>query len=88
MSSLRYSVYLSNDKLHWPAFFKLFRIPRRRAHHSDSFFPADYEYLNHFFPARRDLSKFYVNSLKITLYSYFQLVVMLKIANNFNAMHA
>ena len=53
--------------LHWPAFFKLFQIPRRWAQHSGTFFHADYEYLNHFFPARPDLPKFYVKSLKITL---------------------
>ena len=50
----------------WPAFFKLFQIPRRLAHHSGSFFPADYDYLNYFFAARQDLPKFYVKSLKIT----------------------
>jgi len=37
-----------NKGLHWLAFFKLFQIPRRRARYSDSFFPAEYEYLKHF----------------------------------------
>ena len=44
-----------SDLLHWPAFFKLLEIPRKRAHHSGSFFLADYEYLNYFFPARPDI---------------------------------
>ena len=43
--------------LHRPAFIKLFQIPRWRAHHSGRFFPAYYEYLNHFFPARLEDSK-------------------------------
>ena len=58
--------FIPRTGLHWPAFLKLFQIPRRRAHHADSFFPADYEYINHFFPARPDLPKFYVKSIKIT----------------------
>ena len=44
--------------LDWPAFFKLFQIPRRRAHHSGSYFPVDYEYLNQIFLTRQDLQKF------------------------------
>ena len=52
-------------KLHRTAFFKLFfQITSRRDHTSGWFFPADYEYPNHFFPARPGLSKFYVKSLK------------------------
>ena len=42
---------------HWPAFSKLFQTPRRSAHHSDIFFPAEYEYLNHLFPAHPDVPK-------------------------------
>ena len=57
--------------LHWPAFLKLFQIPSRKVYHSDSFFPAEYEYVNHFFPARPDFPKFYVKGLKITLNSCF-----------------
>ena len=66
--------FIPRTGLHWPAFLKLFQIqiPRRRAHHSGTFFPGDhYEYLNHFFPARRDLSKLYVKTLEITLKSCF-----------------
>ena len=32
-----------------------------------AFFPDDYEYLNHFLPARQYLPKFHVKSLKFTL---------------------
>ena len=48
-------VLFSNSaiKLQKSRIFKLFQIPRR-AHHSGSFFPAYYEYLNYFFPARPD----------------------------------
>ena len=53
--------------LHWPAFVKLFQIPRRRNGHSDIIFPAEYEYVNRCFPARPDFPKFYVKGLKITL---------------------
>ena len=53
--------------LHWPTFLNLFQIPGKRAHHSDSFFPAEYEYLNHFIPARPDHPKNCVDVLKITL---------------------
>ena len=42
-----------------------------------AFFPAEYEYANHFFPARPDFPKFYVKVLKITLKSFFYLVLML-----------
>ena len=30
--------------IHWSAFFKLFQIPKRKAYHSESFFPAEYEH--------------------------------------------
>ena len=46
--------------------FKLFQIPRRIAHHSESFFHAKYECVI-FFPARPDLPIYYVQGLKITL---------------------
>ena len=62
---------LCQETLYWPAFLKLFQIPRRKAQHSGSSIHADYEYLNHFFPAHPDLPKFYVKYLKITLYSCF-----------------
>ena len=39
----------ANFTLHWPAFLKLFEIPSRKVYHSDSFFPAEYDYVNHFF---------------------------------------
>ena len=39
------------DSLHWPAFLKLFKIPSRKVHLFDSFFPAEYKYVNHFFPS-------------------------------------
>ena len=68
--------------------FEKFQIPKRRAHHPGSLFPDDYEYLNQFSPARPDIPKFYVKSLKITLYGCFQLVLILMIANNFKVMHA
>ena len=79
---------LLSQSLHWPAFFNFLTNPKKKAHHSGRFFSADYEYLNHVFSARQDLPKFYVNSLKITLNSYFYLVLMLKKANSFNAMLA
>ena len=63
--------YRNIYQLHRPAFFKLFQIARRRAHYSGSFFPADFEYLDHFFPARPDLPNFFVKSLKITLMAVF-----------------
>ena len=69
-------------------FLKLFQIPWRRAHHSERLFPAEYEYLNNFFPARPNLKKFHVEGLKITLNACLYLVLMLKITNNFNVMHA
>ena len=50
---------------------KKIQIPRRKVHHSGSFFPAEYEYVNNFFPARPDFPKFYVKGLKITLNSCF-----------------
>ena len=53
-----------------------------------AFFSADYECLNRFFHARPDFPKFCVKSLKFTLNGCFYLVLMLKIANSFNAMHA
>ena len=55
------------DLLHWPAFLVLFQIPKRRAYHSDSFFPAEYDYLKTFLSTRPDLPKFYVNDQKIAL---------------------
>ena len=59
------------NALHWRAFLKLFQIPRRKVQHSDSFFSAEYEYVNHFCPARPDFPKIYVKVLKITLNSWF-----------------
>ena len=64
-------VSLNSKLFHWPAFLKLFQTPRRKVHHSDSFFPAEYEYVNHFFLARQDSPKLYVKDLKITLNSCF-----------------
>ena len=58
-------------RLHRPAFLKLFQIPSRKVYDCDSFFPAQYEYVNHFLPARPDFQKFYVTDLKITLNSCF-----------------
>ena len=75
------------NKLHWPAFLKLFQIPRTKVHHSDRFFLAVYEYEKHFFLARPHFPKFLVKGLKITLNSCFKLVLMLKITKIFNAMH-
>ena len=48
-------------------FSKLFQILRRRAHYFDCFYPAELDYLNQIFPARLELSKFYVRGLKFTL---------------------
>ena len=36
-----------------------------------AFFPAEYEYVNHFFPAHPDFPKFGVEGLKITPNIYF-----------------
>ena len=47
---------MSLGQLNWPAFLKLL--------HSNSFFPAQYEYLNKFFPAPPDLPKCYVEGVK------------------------
>ena len=63
------------QRLDWPAFLKLFQILRRRTYHSDNFFPAEYEYLYHFFLARPDLPNFYVKCLKITLNGSFFSVI-------------
>ena len=63
-------------------------IPRSKVHHSDNFFPTDYEYVNYFFQARPYVPKFYVKGLKIGLSICFEIVLILKITKNFNAMHA
>ena len=60
-NKLSFSNQIDYTSLH---FLKLFQIPRWRARHSDSFFPAEYWYSNKIFPARRDFPKIHVESLK------------------------
>ena len=48
-------------------FKTFFQIQRRKAHHSDSIFLDEYEYVNHFSAVHPDFPKFYVKGLKITL---------------------
>ena len=48
-------------------FFNFFKSQEEELIILVAFFPADYQYLNHFFLARPDLPEFYVKSLKITL---------------------
>ena len=46
-------------------------IPRKRARHSDIYFPAESEYLNHFFLAHTYLLKFHVKGLRNNQYDIF-----------------
>ena len=62
-------------------------IPKKELINLIAFFPDEYDYLNHFFQTRRDLLKFDFKGLKIILDDSFQLVLMLKITNKFNATH-
>ena len=62
-TTIKYFVVDPNTGLH---FFRLFQCPRG-AHHPDSFFPAEYKHLSHFFQARRDFPNIYVRDLKFTL---------------------
>ena len=45
---------------------KTFPNPKKKNSSFWQLFSCEYEYLNHFFPARSDLSKFHVFGLKIT----------------------
>ena len=58
---------LGFERSHWPAK----KFPRICFKYSVSFSPAEYEYENHFFPARPVFLKSYVKSLKNTLNSCF-----------------
>ena len=55
------------------------KFPRMNLQDSVRFSHAEYEYVNHFFPARPDFPKFYVKVLKTTLNCCFYLVLMLEI---------
>ena len=84
------------SELHWaenfffrflPKFHLIFGEDERRVHESDSFFPDEYECVNHFFPARPDFPKFYVKDLKITQKYLFLYSFNAEDNKNFNAMH-
>ena len=75
-----------NQSLNNTGLQKIF--PRINFQYSLRFSPAEYEYINHFFPARPDFPKNFVKGLKITLNGCFYLILMLKITIKFNAMHA
>ena len=63
-------------------------FPRINFQYLARFSPPEYQCENHFFPSRPDLPKFYDKDIKINKMGCLYVVIMLKLTNKFNALHA